>query len=820
MPYINNPVLEKIKKHSSIGIDKTIKIFKKRPSFVKFRKINIEVNSFHKDIINKYKSISDTLYNDDFNYLHFTLPLENATKSEKDMDEKVEEKIKIVLEKIYVEQEQIVKDFRIKELLLQKSKLIEHEKNIVNERFIKEVLYKEINRFKKSDAKELDERIEFYQQVNTYIQDSKINHIHKHYRLDNKKTVEFNTKEIQTFIRLFKEVEVLKAEKNVTSLDKVEKTLFKSLDIQELKKIKKQRKSPISSKQALNVKSLFSSKRRDLDIFNDLSFEKSVKKSSKSLFAAIEKKETKILTKKELKEVSSDVVSSFDVQIQQLFQVKNNNMEIKSSFEEDIRSILNNEAFSKNRINEELMIIKDSYVNTVLINGEKEIDVKDEKNLEQKLYKQTVIQLAKAQIIVKQENKNILNNIIKTVTLNKRNHSNMNEIINEVLIKFDQTTQREIKHNSIYNLTSTITNKYINENVRNVNKLNVNLHEYKINKQIITNFKSETTLQNIINTIMHVDKTPTSKMSHTSLENNITVNKYMNKFENKFENRVESIYKNIIEEIKISRPHNHLSIIDKKVVLERVNKLVQMRSETQIKTEYEKIRNEYITKSVNNTTVQNILNTSLQNSVTVNKYENKFENRVESIYKNIIEEIKVSRPHNHLSIVDKKVVLERVNKLVQMRSETQIKTEYEKIKNEYIKNSLLETTQESYINKTDLVEKFHQDKLVILDNTNNNDFEVLSNERNILLANTTALNNKSETGKMVYIGNPSALLKHEKNNIEACNKSIEDEIKHKKYEIINNVQNVYENLDENLDELALKIFNDIKDEINIEYKRI
>ncbi|NQY93982.1 MAG: hypothetical protein HRT43_07440, partial [Campylobacteraceae bacterium] len=236
MPYINNPIIEKIKRHASIGIDKKIKIFKKRPSFIKFRKINIEINSFHKDIINKYKSIYSLFYTQDLNFLHFTMPEESSVRFDKSVDEKVSEKIKTVLEKVYIEQEKVVEDFRIKELLLQKSNLIEFEQNTVNEKFIKETLYKEINRFKKYDAVELDERISFYTQINNYLQESKVNQITKSYKLNNKKLIEYNTKEIRSIVRLFKEIEVFKDSNDMSSVKKIDKNIIKSLSIQEVKK--------------------------------------------------------------------------------------------------------------------------------------------------------------------------------------------------------------------------------------------------------------------------------------------------------------------------------------------------------------------------------------------------------------------------------------------------------------------------------------------------------------------------------------------------------------------------------------------------------
>ena len=898
MSYKLNPIIERIKKHSSIGMDKHIRIIKKKPSFIKFRKINIEINSFHKDIINKYKSISDTYFYDDFNFLHFTAPEESSIKFDKSVDEKVQEQIQTVLEKVYIEQEKVVVDFRVKELLLQKAKLIEYEKNIVNERFIKEVLYKELNRFKKSDSAELDERILFYTQVNNYLTESKINHVSKYYQFNSKKLIEYNTKDIKSFIHMFKENDLIKDSKDTNALKKIEENIIKSLNIEETKRVKKTQKKQTPLGQALNISSLFEKNKKDVSVFTDFSFERSIKKTNESLFKALESKETRNLKVREVVQISKEVISTFDVQINKLFQVQSNNIDIKSSFEEDIKEILENPNYSKTRINNELNLIKKTYVNTILTNEEEDLDIKEEKGFEQNLYKQSVIQLSKSKIIVNAKNKKVLSSIVKNVIIHKDNFKSANEIITEILIKFKQTNV-QVQQHSIYNLSSNITNKYVSENLINVNKFNVSISPYKhkAKQEIITNFRSENYLQNIINTVMHVEKVPSTSMinstlqsdastkttknkveniyknileeikinrpykqlsvidkkvvlekinklvqmksetqikkeyekikseyitqsvSNTTIQNilNTTLqnNIFENKIENRFENVAENIYKNIIEEIKINRPYNQLSVLDKKVVLERVNKLVQMKSETQIKKEYEKIKSEYITQNVSNTTVQNILNTTMQNNIT----ENKFENRIENVYKNIIEEIKVNRPYTKLSVLDKKVVLEKINKLVQMKNPNTIKREYEKIKNEYIQSSLREVENEKVVSKKAIYDKFHQDKLVTIDF--DNDIEVFqTSNKNIILSNNSRINNAKESGKMVYIGNPEAINKYEKNKIEAHNKTIDLEIKHKKFEITNNIQNVYEDLDDNLDELALKIFNDLKDEINIDYKRI
>jgi len=936
MTYKHNPIIERMKNHSSIGMDKNIRIIKKKLSFVKLRKINIEINSFHKDIINKYKSINDIFFYDDFNFLHYTAPEESSLRLKKDVDEKVQEQIKIVLEKVYVEQEKVVQDFRVKELLLQKAKLIEYEKNIVNERFIKEILYKEINRFRKSDSTELDERILFYTQVNNYLKESKTTHITKNYHFNSKKLIEYNTKEVKSFIELFKENEEIKGSKDskdINALKKIEKNIIKSLSIEASKKIEKPRKKQTSIRQALNINNLFGKNKRDASIFNDLSFENNTNKLSQTLFNSLESKQTKDLKSSELVKISKEVISTFGVQIKKLFQVESSTVDINSSFEEDIKAVLANPTYSNDRINEELSLIKKSYVNTVLINEEKDLDIrdiKDEKSFENNIYKQSIIQLAYSQVIVNATNKKTLNNVIKNILDHKENFTSVNAIINEVLIKFQQTNT-QVQHPSIYNLSSNITQKYVSENLVNVNKFDVKANPYKLKtkQEVITNFKSESYLQNIINTVMHVEKTPSTSMINTTVQNNITKNIFESKVENIyknileeikinrpykqlsvidkkvvleqvnklvhmksetaiktqyekirntyitqsennttvqnilnttlqnsiidntveqnilnttlqnnitkniFESKVENIYKNILEEIKINRPYKQLSVIDKKVVLEQVNKLVHMKSETAIKTQYEKIRNTYITQSENNTTVQNILNTTLQNSIIDNTVEqnilnttlqnnitkNIFESKVENIYKNILEEIKINRPYKQLSVIDKKVVLEQVNKLVHMKSETAIKTQYEKIKNEYIRSSLIEDEFERVVSKKAIYDKFHQDKLVSIDFDDN--IEVFNPENgNVVLGNSSKINTTKESRKMVYIGNPEALNKHEKNKIEAHNKSIDLEIKHKKFEITNNIQNVYEDLDENLDELALKIFNDLRDEINIEYKRI
>ncbi|NQY94451.1 MAG: hypothetical protein HRT43_09820, partial [Campylobacteraceae bacterium] len=250
-----------------------------------------------------------------------------------------------------------------------------------------------------------------------------------------------------------------------------------------------------------------------------------------------------------------------------------------------------------------------------------------------------------------------------------------------------------------------------------------------------------------------------------------------------------------------------------------INKLVQMNNPAQIKIAYDNIKNEYINPSISNTTIQNILNTTMQNNIIDNKIENKTENKIDNIYKNILQEIKVNRPYNQLTIIDKKVVLEKINKMVQMKNPSQIKTAYEKIKNEYIQSSLRYEESEKTISKKVILEKFHQDKLVSFEYDHTLGV-IPSSNKNIVLTKNSRINETNESSKMVYIGNPEALIKHEKSKIEAHNESIDLEIKHKKFEIVNNIQNMYENLDENLDELALKIFNDLKDEINIEYKRI
>ncbi len=440
MSYKRNAIIERIKKHSSIGMDKHIRIIKKKPSFVKFRKINIEINSFHRDIINKYKSISDVFFYDDFNFLHFTAPEESSIKFDKSVDEKVQEQIQTVLEKVYIEQEKVVVDFRVKELLLQKAKLIEYEKNIVNEKFIKEVLYKELNRFKKSDAAELDERILFYTQVNNYLVESKINHINKYYQFNSKKLIEYNTKDIKSFIQMFKENDVSKEINDIDSLKKIEKTIIKSLSIEETKRVQKSQKKQTSIGQALNISSLFTEHKKDLSVLNNFSFERSIKKSNESLFKSLETQESKDLKVSELIQISKEVISTFDVQMNKLFQVQNNNIDMKTSFEEDIKAVLENPNYSKNRINEELSLIKKVYVNTILTNEEKDLDIKDEKGFEQNLYKQSVIQLSKSKILVNTKNKKVLSDIVKNVIIHKEKFKSANEIINEVLIKFQQSS--------------------------------------------------------------------------------------------------------------------------------------------------------------------------------------------------------------------------------------------------------------------------------------------------------------------------------------------------------------------------------------------
>ncbi|NQY94131.1 MAG: hypothetical protein HRT43_08215, partial [Campylobacteraceae bacterium] len=472
------------------------------------------------------------------------------------------------------------------------------------------------------------------------------------------------------------------------------------------------RKQQTPMSQVLNIKSLFETSRKDFEPVNDFSFERRLKKSNESLFLSLASKQTRDLKSSEIAKISTEVLTTFDVQIKKLFQVHSVPLEIKSSFEEDIKELVENNTYSNNTIINELNLIKKSYLTTILINEEKDLDIKDEQNLEQNLYQQCIIQLAYNQVIVNTNNKTTLRNIVKNVIIDKENFESVNEIINEVIIKFEQTNV-QVQSPKIYNFTSNITKKYVSEHLISINKFDIKVSPYKhkTNKELISKFRSETYLQNLINTVMHVEKAPSTSMITSTIQKNITENKIENRIENKFENKIENIYKNILQEIKINRPYTQLSVIDKKVVLEKINKLLQMKNPTQIKTAYENIKNEYINESINhitNATIQNILNTTVENNIIINKIEtnseNKIENRyttkVDNIYKNILQEIKVNRPYTQLSVIDKKVILEKINKLVQMKNHTQINIAYESIKNEYINQSVNTTNIQNILNTT------------------------------------------------------------------------------------------------------------------------
>ena len=417
--------------------------------------------------------------------------------------------------------------------------------------------------------------------------------------------------------------------------------------------------------------------------------------------------------------------------------------------------------------------------------------------------------------------KNIINEISNKTTTKYINILNKKEIFKKISNLTKLTNENEIFNSyeniiNQYNLTNISMNNILEkvefsseEKIEKVYKKIVNEIK-KVEPSIkIENIEKNTILQKLEKVLKSGDLDLVSKEYKTILNQIINKKESKNILNNEI--REEKIYKSIINEINQNTSSKYINLVDKKNIIKKISNISKIKNTTQINEEYKNIIEQY--KSVNKTTNINAINlTSIGQNIVVNK---NYEEKVDNIYQNIIKEVNSVWPLKQINRIEKKQILQSLNKIVKQNNIENINKEYTSIVNQLInKTKIIRTSKETIIQK--IIEGTK-------DNIQNTTFEELTKSPNqkTLIKNMHKTRIEKVQGKedIVYISGRELTKKKEEEKISNFNE-IDKKLNEKEFQFNMTVENIYKRFDENIDELALKIFRDIKDELSMEYKRI
>lgn len=894
-------------------------ISKKRPLILRFKGFEKKQRPLFSSIMNKYRFMFTDHIHQDFLFLHFMREKEKQQyfKLQKNYNNLyryiTKETLKTVIKNLVINNEVIKENPSLQRLIEVRASILFKEKSYTVEKQVESLLIKELQSVHKLSEQKQKERIAYLSTLNERLEKS-LEHFNE-YRLDIKELLKSKSLQAKNFIKIEKELEVLEKHFSIKfetfkEIEKKIQVLSKKVDPSTKVNLETRLKNLVENKDLKQTETL----EKELQVLYVQESEKHSLKLEKEMntFFKIKKPSRTEIHDNEIQSLISQKSSGSNPQVlsQKIYKSFSQsfirlypNSSIKSLVQVDVKEkiikLLEDKSLSKTRLNKELSLVKNFFMQELILEQEQNENTKEVSTFS--IYQSALKEILRTEKVLGFSKRKVLQKAVNKIVYKTQNtfHSSFELLVAEVINEFknEQNTFHHTKEVSLVKKIKSMYLKGFDTKELSINALHTLVKEKIVDETFLRHISSkqsivvkekisnlikakkslETISKKEIETLKNELKKSGIKISSLTQDKEISasykenlIKLSRNTAKQSLLEVIQKVYKVRIDTQKIDRFINKKQDLEN-IKIEEIEDLVQGfqshqgRREKLFNTIYKDImkNSQSFYKSVSFEQRKRLINVIEK---TLDKYGSNtlvLEKEVSEIKKQFVHSRKLVKTDSSTLINQEKRLeakyearaKKKDKEEVQERKEllhftNLIKEETSVFKSTQNKYELLMNHSSVFENKN-LIQELKGSRLQpsVLKNINRANIilenlkltKLTSNTKNVLnedtkfVRQTHELISKSkaqkqenkleqEEAELIYISAKESVQK-KKSKLQIERKSntqkvISTELKQKHLEVKQKVENVHLKLEENLDLLALKIFNEIKDEMKMEYKRL
>jgi len=869
---MDKSIIKRLRSREKMSNISKLNILLKDRLVFKNRRFDKSKSLLSAEIINRYRLSLTQELDRNFQFLEFLFPKGKGSgyKLNTNMNNSVRyitrDLLKKIVSNLYITQDLIKENPQLKALIQVRAELLFKDRVSFENKKIEKVLLKEIQELSILKPKDIEKRVEYFSTLNSKLEKVILKENRGDIKFDIEKFMHFNTKESRALMKSFSENNKQKND------DKLMKTLLSKISITEVKtknetKLEKQFITQVQAQESeklsksiyQGLKRLFPLMQEDTQIYKvfqkqfDTIFSDKSLSSSEVLSESIKIKESFVehvmhrydsyVSEQSEKEIQGSLLK---ILLKQVGGTQGS-AKMHQEMQKQVNVFVRNYKGTKDLGNyhlflEEMSKIHSSSTQTkesIVEKVQKYVSVKE--GLEERLViqnrhhvKQTLNTIIQ-EYFLDQNSYSLLSRSQKTgistrieKLLEQRDNEKAISLVEIESLKLElqkisiptgkKTTQNILQELSVKE--SSFEMKEIETSLQSLKILHEKELSHAMYQELIAKEKSgyisskrKQLLLNSVSTMMksHADDGVTLDKALTKIKNTLFKSdlQLSHKNETNFQlQNAQRFYLHFVKEVQEHTPYMKLSFIEKKMVLKKINNILKYQDPLIREKAFSKLTQEYIV---------------LENSSAELSKAKRVPRETE--------DVKASEVYTKLPLSEKS----KLETMLQSRFLKGVKKE--KI---FDNRDMRHLTQESQKNKinTSVQTRFHSEFLkgikkekilehiqmthLTQDSQKSKVNSALSHEELLLIQGSKSFEDElqSSEAKTVFVGDQRKKSEAKEKEAALYTQSIMYEVEQQKEQVSKNVSAMHEDLDDRLDEIALKIFKDIKDEINLEYKRL